>query len=89
MKNNLFEFATGELSQDAMICWCINWFNYSDRPRLQQMAKEILVSISGINDIKTVSIHQQYNKIDILLIINDKIPVIIEDKIFTSEQSLC
>ena len=49
------------------------------------MAKEILVNISGINDIKTVSIHQQYNKIDILLIINDKIPVIIEDKIFTSE----
>lgn len=85
MKNNLFNFATGELSQDAMICWCINWFNDSYKPRLQQMAKEILVNISGIEDIKSVSIHRQYNKIDVLLIINDEIPVIIEDKIFTSE----
>ena len=22
MKNNIFEYATGELSQDAFICWC-------------------------------------------------------------------
>lgn len=27
MKNSIFEFATGELSQDAFICWCANWFN--------------------------------------------------------------
>lgn len=85
MINNLFDFATGELSQDAIICWCINWFNDSYNVRLQQMAKEILVNITGISDIKSVSIHQQFHKIDILLMINEEIPVIIEDKIFTSE----
>ena len=26
--NNIFKFATTELSQDAFICWCINFFNY-------------------------------------------------------------
>lgn len=25
--NNLFDFATSELSQDAVICWCVNWYN--------------------------------------------------------------
>jgi len=29
-KNNLFSFATSELSQDAFICWCLNWINYPD-----------------------------------------------------------
>ena len=30
MKNNLFNFATSELSQDGFICWCLNWINYSN-----------------------------------------------------------
>lgn len=28
--NNLFSFATSELSQDAFICWCLNWINEPD-----------------------------------------------------------
>lgn len=28
--NNIFSFATGELSQDAFICWCLNWINEPD-----------------------------------------------------------
>ena len=27
IRNSLFSFATSELSQDAFICWCLNWFN--------------------------------------------------------------
>ena len=27
-ENNLFKYATKELSQDAFICWCINFINY-------------------------------------------------------------
>ena len=40
MKNNIFEYATGELSQDAFICWCANWFNDDSKPMLQEMAVE-------------------------------------------------
>lgn len=28
--NNIFEYSTKELLQDAVICWCINWINYPD-----------------------------------------------------------
>ena len=27
VENNIFNFATNELSQDAFICWCLNWIN--------------------------------------------------------------
>lgn len=42
MKNNLFSFATSELSQDAFICWCLNWINYPNE-ELYPMAKEIFL----------------------------------------------
>lgn len=29
--NNLYEFATKELSQDVFLCWLINWFNYKSK----------------------------------------------------------
>ena len=29
-KNNLFKYATKELSQDAFLCWSINWLNESE-----------------------------------------------------------
>ena len=28
--NNIFEYSTKKLLQDAVICWRINWINYSD-----------------------------------------------------------
>ena len=29
-RNNIFNFATSELSQDAFICWLCNWVNFDD-----------------------------------------------------------
>ena len=29
-RNNIFDFATSELSQDAFICWLCNWVNFDD-----------------------------------------------------------
>lgn len=43
--NNLFDFATSELSQDAVICWCVNWFNDDSNPALKKMATEIIERI--------------------------------------------
>lgn len=44
MKNNLFTFATSELSQDAFICWCLNWINYPNEI-LYPMAKDIFLNL--------------------------------------------
>ena len=42
--NNIFTFATGELSQDAFICWCLNWINYPNEI-LYPMAKDIFSNL--------------------------------------------
>lgn len=91
--NNLFDFATKELTQDAFISWLLS--NYKD--------KEIgSITISFLNfltnnyfknkDIQEIIIHRQYNKIDILVDIflkinNEKVSLIIEDKVDSGEHS--
>ena len=100
--NNLFDFATSELSQDAVICWCVNWFNDDSNPALKKMSTEIIEKIAPISasEIRSVQIKRQLSKrvpdgkgkdivvkIDVLLIINKSIAVIIEDKTNTSEHS--
>lgn len=97
MRNNIFEFATGELSQDAFICWCANWFNDDSKPKLKEMSVELMRKFTGIEDIKSVMVCRQFSqdvyidekklalKIDVLLVVNDKIAVIVEDKTYTSE----
>ena len=99
-KNKLFKFATKELSQDAFICWCINWFNYKenvkgdkDKEKLVKMSEEILNKILENTDInsthiKEVKIIRQFENIDITLVIATKSSkqyiVIIEDKVGTN-----
>ena len=97
MKNNIFEYATGELSQDAFICWCANWYNDDSKPRLQEMSVELMKHFAGIDEINSVSICRQFSqdvyieaqkyalKIDVLIIVNDSVTVIVEDKTYTSE----
>lgn len=96
-ENKLFKFATKELSQDAFICWCINWFNYKDnikgdknKGQLVKMSEEVLNKIlenTYINSfhIKEVKIIRQFENIDITLVITTKSSkqyiVIIEDKV--------
>ena len=97
MKNNIFEYATGELSQDAFICWCANWYNDDSKPRLQEMSVELMKHFAGVDEINSVSICRQFSqdvyieaqkyalKIDVLIIVNDSVAVIVEDKTYTSE----
>ena len=88
-ENNLFKYATKELSQDAFICWCINFINYPDN-KLYGLGKDFLKKIvtdeKGKSKIKItnktrVEILRQYEKIDILLVVDNKYLVIIEDKV--------
>lgn len=46
--NNIFSFATGELSQDAFICWCLNWINEPDNVtthRYRQLGLDLLAKL--------------------------------------------
>ena len=67
-KNNIFSFATSELSQDAMFCWLINCFNCGNQ-RLKTMSESIVKSlIEGIqlngciNEIEKVRVYRQYSE---------------------------
>ena len=108
-RNNIFNFATSELSQDAFICWLCNWVNFDDndlsedKKKLKELATDFIEKMSGekLGDRK-VNIKRQYQKIDVLLEIQNKtefitkeneknpvvdIYVIIEDKVGTSLHS--
>ena len=108
-RNNIFNFATSELSQDAFICWLCNWVNFDDNSlsedekKLKSLATEFIEKMIGekLEDRK-VNIKRQYQKIDVLLEIQNKtefitneneknpvvdIYVIIEDKVGTSLHS--
>ena len=104
-RNNIFNFATSELSQDAFICWLCNWVNFDDNSlsedekKLKSLATEFIEKMLGekLEDRK-VNIKRQYQKIDVLLEIQnktefiEKIPVvdmyvIIEDKVGTGLHS--
>jgi len=95
-KPNLFNFATSELSQDAIICWLISWAQAdlkSSDPVLNGIGKEILNSfyrISGKPVPKRyykIEINKQYRNIDVMVIINSIDHIIIEDKVGTKEHS--
>ena len=78
-RNNIFDFATSELSQDAFICWLCNWVNFDDNSlsedekKLKSLATEFIEKMSGekLEDRK-VNIKRQYQKIDVLLEIQNK-----------------
>lgn len=89
-RNNLFKFATKELSQDAFLAWSINSINYEEhyplgRDMLKLITQKFLPELNyGYKSIE-VDIKKQYRNIDILLIINKQYFIIIEDKKNTSE----
>lgn len=86
VKNNIFSFATSELSQDAFICWCLNWINAKPEAPLRQLGIDLLKRLlptraDEIQNIHRVIIMQQLLNIDILVLIPElKVALIIEDK---------
>ncbi|MDB4409588.1 PD-(D/E)XK nuclease family protein [Gammaproteobacteria bacterium] len=92
---NLFSYATSELSQDAFICWLLKWA----LPEYKSVNEELhacgtaLITAFFVKDgrampsIENVEIKKQYENIDILCVINNRFPVIIEDKTNTGTHS--
>ena len=93
MDNNLFSYATSELSQDAFLCWLLSYaINGCNKDLfLKACAQDFLRIFTGIPEDGDVYLscppQRQYKHIDILLTVNDRYKVIIEDKIGTSEHS--
>ena len=91
MKNpNLFDYATKELSQDAVICWLLKCAEYSDDLEINSLGRKFVHELLnhkrndnqvtlGDNEIK-VEIWQQHKSIDVLARINEKYVLLIEDK---------
>jgi len=95
-KPNLFDFATGELSQDAFVCWLLTWANPKYRAtdealhRTGRALLERLLGLSGIvppGEVAALEVRRQYKKIDILVLVNDDIALLIEDKTDSFEHS--
>ena len=95
---NIFYYAYKELSQDAMICWLLEWSDC--RYRLQESAlhdcgvqfvrallkKHDVDSDSEISRIKEIKIYQQEQHIDVLACINDEHVLLIEGKTATKDR---
>lgn len=91
LKNNLFTYATSELSQDAFLGWLISFADddcLNNNRDLHDCSKKFLCSI--IPELENKSIHidkidKQYEHIDVLVTINDYYKLIIEDKTYTQD----
>ena len=89
---NLFYHATKELSQDAFLCYVFSYFNEEYKnsyPKEYEFSKFFIKEILKRLDIniepKKLEIKRQHLNIDILLIVNNSIYIIIEDKIHATE----
>ncbi|MDO4757599.1 MAG: hypothetical protein Q4A54_14730, partial [Parabacteroides sp.] len=90
--NNIFKYATKELSQDAFLCWSINWLTEGSENLLYQYGKAMLdlfLDDKKLTQYFDVEVRSQYEKIDVLVMFKDSIgnphALIIEDKTNTSE----
>lgn len=82
-KPNLFKYGTSELTHDAILAWCLAWGNHKDEG-LYGLSKDFIkLLIDQEIELEKVDIFQQKHYIDILVLVNDEILIVIEDKIDT------
>ena len=97
---NLFSYATKELSQDALICWLLAWADSraphetEDEP-LRQLGRMFLEALFAkwenypveLGEEVAAEIHAQKHNIDVLVRLNGRYVLLIEDKTSTSAHS--
>lgn len=86
---NIFDFATSELSQDAILCYLFKWADdiyLSVDESLCLTAKALLSKFSDItaSEIHQVTVGRQWKNIDIWVEINEDAFLIVEDKTSTT-----
>jgi hypothetical protein len=95
MRPNLFDFATSELSQDAVLCWFLAWSGKENAGedgllhRLGQRFLELLLNKHGkvVPIVERIEVLKQLDHIDVLAIINGTLALCIEDKVGSEEHS--
>ncbi|MBU1850673.1 MAG: hypothetical protein KKH40_08145, partial [Nanoarchaeota archaeon] len=45
LENNIFKYATKELTQDAFICWVLSYYNKPENKKLHSIAKNLIKKI--------------------------------------------
>lgn len=93
VENNIFNFATNELSQDAFICWCLNWINMpvrddneSGRQFGARFLSRLLNEAYDVSKVNQVYIFRQLLNIDVLVLVPAlQVALIIEDKTSSQE----
>lgn len=97
MQNNLFNYATSELSQDAFISWLASFaLEGSTDPILKDCARQLLIMFVPDlrdSDFSLLKIENQVvlskdNRLDVLLTVQQNgalLKIIVEDKTYTSE----
>ena len=93
MENNLFQFATKELSQDAFLCWAINWMVVSREGCPEYRLGEHVLNLflgkeNAVEHYENVQVKRQYKHIDVLVLYKVRgirHGLIIEDKTNSSE----
>ena len=93
---NLFDYATKELSQDAMICWLLEWAakEYQEVDQdLSNVGRALVNALlekhkaSPLAEIDSAEVWQQHQRIDVLAKINDTHMLLIEDKTDSTDHS--
>src|ERR1022692_3119133 len=86
---NLFSFATSELSLDAFVCWLASWADpkfATLNPPLHATAVNFVTRLielgkgSKPSKMQEIRALRQEKYIDVLLLVNDNVAIIIEDK---------
>ena len=93
VENNIFSFATNELSQNAFICWCLNWINMpvrddnaSGRQFGARFLSRLLHEAYDVSKVNQVYIFRQLLNIDVLVLVPElQVALIIEDKTSSQE----
>lgn len=92
---NLFWFAPSELSQDAVLCWCLAWADgqYASEPALHAMGRDLVSSLlrAAGSEVPTgsytVTVLTQVDRADIVAEIGEDRLLVIEDKVHSAEHS--
>ena len=86
-KPNIFEFATKELSQDAVFCYILDCFHDPEKKGIAQKFL-YLIRVPDIDKIVQLDIYQQQDNIDIKVIVRyeggSQKYVLIEDKVYSA-----
>lgn len=89
MPPNLFDYATKELSQDALICWLLKWAEDDSNRDLHALGRSFCQALLNHKSRRTIELptgtfsvetHQQDGGIDVLARLDGRHTLLIEDK---------